>query len=104
MGQVFYLLDSNKAQLFLAIQEDEIVAVVITEVVEFVSGARCLKVILCGGKGAMSGGMGGMIDKMEEFAMLALCSTIQVEGRKGWERALPDDYRYSYTVFEKEMF
>lgn len=102
--ELLYLLNAELAQLFLAIQDGEIVGIVITEIVEYVSGAKCLKVIILGGKGALAGGMDAMIKTLEEFAMLSICSTIQCEGRKGWGRVLPDGYRYSHTVFLKELF
>jgi hypothetical protein len=102
--QMFYLLDSEMAQLFLAVEGRRIIAAVITEFVEFVSGRRSLKVIVAGGeKGYLDTAVEPFLKKIEEVAMLGVCSSVLVEGRKGWGRVLSDGYKFSHSVFEKEL-
>jgi hypothetical protein len=103
--QIFHLLDNDKAQLFVAVQDKkEIVGVVVTEIVEWISGRRCMKVMLAGGMGGLKMGlMEPLMEKIEEFAMLGICASVMVEGRNGWGRVLPEGYEFSHSVFEKEI-
>jgi hypothetical protein len=43
------------------------------------------------------------MEAIEAFAIKAGCQSVTVEGRKGWERALPDGYKFAYAAFEKEV-
>jgi hypothetical protein len=104
MEHIWHLLDTEKAQLFLAIDDSGIVGVVVTEFVEFVSGRRSLRVILAGGEGAREPFMNQMMKKIEEVAMLGICQSIIIEGRKGWARVMPEGYKFSHVVLEKELF
>ena len=101
--QVFMLLATDQAQVWFAMDGEECISVVVSEVCEWVSGRRTLKVILAGGIGSLGRAIGPLMEKMEEFAMLEICSSVMVEGRKGWERALPDGYAFSHCTFEKEI-
>lgn len=103
IDQVFYLLDQEKAQAFVAVENREIVAAVITEVFEYVSGLRSLRLMLAGGYGTLRTAMTPLLAKIEEFAVLSICSSVIIEGRKGWERTIPEEYRFMCKVFEKEI-
>ena len=101
--QVFHLMNVGQAQVWFALQNDECISVVVTEIVEWVSGRRCLKVLLAGGYNSMSTAIEPIMTKLEEFAMLELCASVIVEGRRGWERALPEGYKFSHVAMEKEL-
>jgi hypothetical protein len=100
---IWHLLDTEEAQLVLAIRDKEIVGAVVTEFVEWVSGRRSLRVILCGGYGALDG-MEQMMKKLEEIALLGICQSVIIEGRKGWARVMPEGYEFSGVILEKELF
>jgi hypothetical protein len=101
MDQVFELRDKEQVQIFLTFEDGQIIGVTVTEVMEWTTGLRCLKVLIAGGRGALEHGLDLTLEKMEEFAKIADCELIIVEGRKGWGRALPDGYEYTHSVFEK---
>lgn len=103
MEQIFMLLATDQAQVWFSMDGDECITVLVTEVCEWVSGRRSLKVILAGGYGSLTRTMEPFFEKMEEFALLEICSSIMVEGRKGWEKTLPDGYEFSHCTFEKEI-
>ena len=103
MDQVFYLMNTDRVQVWFAIYEDDVITVVVTEIVEWVSGRRCVKVMLAGGFGSMDKTIGPIMDMLENFALSEACVSVMVEGRKGWERALPDGYEFSHVTCEKEL-
>ena len=102
--QVFYLMMTGQAQVWFALDGTECLTVVVTEIVHWCSGRRTLKVMLAGGYGSMDRTMEPIMRKLEEYALLHICSSVIVEGRKGWERTLPDGYEFSHVAFEKELF
>lgn len=104
IGQVFYLWSRDMVQVWFAIEDKECITVTVTEIVEFVSGRKCLKLVLVGGYGSLDRAIGPVLKRLEEFAMMELCGSVLVEGRKGWERALPDGYKFSHVTCEKELF
>ncbi len=101
--RVFYLMMTNQAQVWFAMDGEECITVIVSEICNWVSGRRSLKIILAGGYGSMGRAIGPIMGKMEEFAMLNICASVMVEGRKGWERALPEGYEFSHCTFEKEL-
>jgi hypothetical protein len=103
IDQVFYLMNTDRVQVWFALCDDEVITALVTEVVEWVSGRKCLKVMLAGGFGSMKKAIVPIMDKLEEFAMLEVCASVMVEGRKGWERVLPDGYTFSHVTCEKEL-
>lgn len=103
LQQVFMLMMTEKAQVWFAMDGEECITVIVTEICEWVSGRKSLKILLAGGYGSMERAIGPIMDKMEEFADYTICASVLVEGRKGWERALPEGYEFSHCVFEKEL-
>lgn len=102
---IWHLLDTEQAQLLLAIRDKEIVGAMVIEFVEWVSGRRSLRVILAGGyTGEMKHFMEPMTKKLEEIALLGICQSILIEGRKGWARVMPEGYEFSGVLLEKELF
>lgn len=103
MEQVVMLMMTEQAQVWFAMDGAECLTVIVTEVVQWCSGRMTLKVMLAGGFGSMSRVMEPIMEKLEEFANLQICASIIVEGRKGWERTLPEGYEFSHCAFEKEL-
>ena len=100
--QVYSLHKREMVQVWLTLEGREIINVTVTDLTEFTSGRRALKIILSGGYGSLRV-MNEILDKLEEFARLEICASIMVEGRRGWERALPPEYTFSNIVMEKEL-
>jgi hypothetical protein len=103
MEQVFKLRDEEEVQVFLGFEDGEIVAVTVTKIIEWTTGLRCLKVLIAGGYGTLGRALKPMLAKMEEFAQLAECKVLIIEGRNGWGRVLPEGYEFTHSVFEKEI-
>lgn len=101
--QVFALRDKEMAQIFLTFEDGQIIGVTVTEVLKWTTGVTFLKVLTAGGIGAMEHGLDVTLEKIEEFAKLAECKMVIIEGRRGWGRALPDGYECTHSVFEKEI-
>jgi hypothetical protein len=103
LEQVSMLMMTEKAQVWFAMDGEECISVVVTEITEWVSGRKSLKILLAGGYGSLERAIRPIMEKLEEFANYCICASVMVEGRKGWERALPEGYEFSHCVFEKEL-
>jgi hypothetical protein len=103
IGQVFELRDKERVQIFLTFEDGQIIGVTVTEILKWTTGVTFLKVLTAGGVGAMKHGLNVTLEKIEEFAKLAECKLVIIEGRRGWGRALPGDYECTHSVFEKEI-
>ncbi len=103
LKDVMAMQRDGRAQMWIAkTPEDLVSAVLVTERIKFVGGKRAIKTLLCGGKGMLDRAMGPMLETVESFARDLGCQSMIVEGRKGWERALPG-YTFSALVLEKEL-
>jgi hypothetical protein len=96
----FYIaLVDAEMQLWIAVEEEEVIASMITQVITYPS-KNTLRVIAIAG---------GDMDKwfhfmpqLEEFAILMSCSSLEAWGRKGWKRIL-SDWKDSYVVYTKDL-
>jgi len=92
-------------QIWLCMEGSKVIAVAVTEIVEYKVGRKVLKATMAGGdKGSIQKACfdcGGM-KRLEEFALEQGCHSIFVEGRRGWKRLLPD-YKEVWATFEKEL-
>ena len=93
--QVEHLLMLPTAALWIATRNDIMIATAVTEV----DGDQCKIVAL--------GGMGGpdwrcLLQPLEKYAKSMACARMRVEGRPGWQKALPD-YHQPYVVLEKRL-
>lgn len=75
-------------------------AAMITEIVEFPSGARACKVFACAGDMAVM--LERIKPRIEAWAALNNCTHCMIEGRDGWRRK-HRDYRHHQTVIVKEL-
>ena len=93
----------DKVQLWiLQSPGEEVAAVLVTEVLEYRSGSKSMKMLAGGGVGSMAAGFNLLLDTVEGSARETGCKSMIVEGRKGWERVL-SDYRFAGIVLEKEL-
>ena len=96
----FYIaLIEAEMQLWIAVEEDEVIASMITQVITY-PAKKVLRVI------AIAGGEIGkwfhFQPDLEEFAILMGCSSLEAWGRKGWKRIL-SDWKDSYVVYTKDL-
>lgn len=67
---------------------------------EYRSGLRVLHIMLGGGRlEALRGNLG----QAEQIARRNNCHRIQIEGRRGWMRALEGDWREVSRVIERDV-
>lgn len=89
----------DRAQLWAAMQGDEVHALVVTRIVQY---DRCssFAIQLCGGHGALS--WVGLIGELEHHARHLGCRFMELQGRAGWARLLPD-YASRGIALAKEL-
>ncbi len=93
------VIRSGDALVWVAYKGDQIQAVAVTEVVN-VNGERVCGIAACGGKDRKS--WLPYIAQLEQYARDMKCKRMQIIGRKGWIRVLPD-YRPTRVVLGKEL-
>jgi hypothetical protein len=103
MDQVFRMINKDEVQIWFSMDQEEMVGAAVTQIIKWGSGRKSLRLILAGGKNNMYRNLEPTMAKLEEFARLTNCASVLVEGRKGWERSLPDGYKFSHATFEKEL-
>jgi hypothetical protein len=104
MDNVFDMHDAARVQIFIGIENSKIICTTVTEVIEWSSGRRCMKMLLGGCQnGVMWESVPTMMEFVEKTAREIGCKSLLVDGRKGWKRVLPDGYEFSHATFEKEL-
>ena len=103
MDEVFQKAECGLFQLWVSLDAMEVVGAAVTQMIKWGTGRRSLELFLAGGKYNMHRNTVPTMAKLEEFAEAAGCASVMVTGRKGWERALPEGYRFSHSTFEKEL-
>ena len=93
-------LTSKIMQLWIAVEEDYLHTVMITKIIEY-PNKRVLRVIAIAGS-EFKTLHSKFNDMIESFALREGCSSMELWGRKGWKKMLPD-WKDSYTVFTKEL-
>ena len=96
----FYtVLVDGEMQLWIAVEDKEVIASMVTQVITYHS-KKTLRVI------AIAGGeikrWFHFMTQLEEFAILMGCSSLEAWGRKGWKKILTD-WKDSYVVYTKEL-
>ena len=96
----FYIaLIEAEMQLWIAVEEDEVIASMVTQVITYPS-KKVLRVIAIAGREI--GKWFHFQPDLEEFAILMGCSSLEAWGRKGWKRIL-SDWKDSYVVYTKDL-
>ncbi len=93
-------LTSKVMQLWIAVEGDYLHTVMITKIIEY-PNKRDLRVIAIAGS-ELKTLHSKFNDMIESFALREGCSSMELWGRKGWKKMLPD-WKDSYTVFTKEL-
>jgi len=77
-------------QIWLAYdaEEEDVLAAAATEMVTYSSGLKSARVILLGGR--QLNRWSRLIDIIENWALSEGCSTVEIVGRRGWEKVYPD--------------
>ena len=95
----FEALTDAEMQLWVAIENKEIMAAMVTQIVPY-PRKRILRIIAIGGDG-----MDGWIDKLpmiEDWALEMGCTSLECWGRKGWLKVLKD-WKCSYHIITKDL-
>jgi hypothetical protein len=92
------VLGSN-AYLWLAIDSGSVLAAAVTKVTAE-NGERLCTIVACGGHDWKK--FGGLIAGLETYARAEGCRRMEIAGRPGWLRRLPD-YRLAKIVIRKEL-
>lgn len=94
-----YIMDGDM-QLWLAIDNNKIVMSMVTQFVEYPQ-KKILRVIAIAGE-KFSEVHKKFNDMFESFAITNDCSALELWGRKGWKKMLPE-WNDSYIVYTKEI-
>ena len=87
------------AYLWLAIESGSVIAAAVTQVTQ-VKDQRLCTIVACGGHDWAR--WGGLIEGLENYARAENCARIEIAGRPGWRRRLPD-YRLRKVVMGKDL-
>ena len=90
---------SGQAFLWLAWNEPDIEAAVVTQLVKTERTKSCV-IVACGGKSAPN--WSGLISQIESYAKAEGCDAVRIFGRSGWARVYPD-YQVARVVLEKRL-
>ena len=87
------------AYLWVAIEQGAVLAAAVTQVTQE-NELRLCTVVACGGCDFAR--WGGLIAGLEDYARAENCARMEIAGRPGWRRRLPD-YRLAKVVIRKEL-
>ncbi len=90
---------SANAYLWLAIESGAVLAAAVTQVTQAKDHRLCT-IVACGGCDWAR--WGTLIEGLEAYARAENCRRIEIAGRPGWLRRLPD-YRLARIVIRKEL-
>ena len=93
-------LANGMMQLWIATEDKELHSIMVTKIVAYPS-KKVLRVIAIAGS-EFKELHERFNDMIESFAIRQECSSMELWGRKGWKKLLPD-WKDSYTVFTKEL-
>ena len=93
-------LEEGLMQLWVAIEEKNIIAAMVTQIVPYPQ-KKTLRVIAIAGSD-FKGLYARFNDMIEGFAVRVGCSSMELWGRKGWKKLLPD-WKDSYIVYTKDI-
>tara|TARA_R110002020_G_scaffold234820_3_gene446916 strand:- start:693 stop:1142 length:450 start_codon:yes stop_codon:yes gene_type:complete len=103
MQTLLIALKEGKQQLWVIFEEGKkIKGVATTEILSY-PNKKMLAIQYLGGNDLETWGI-SYLKRVEEFARAAKCEGIEATGRKGlWKWFKEDDYKDTYTVYEKEI-
>ena len=92
-------LTHGDMQLWIATENKEIIAALITQIIPYPQ-KRILRLISLAGDNFSR--FKSCLDMVESFAISNHCTALEMWGRKGWKRLLPD-WKDSYIVYTKDI-
>jgi len=90
---------TENAYLWVAIEDGGILAAAVTQVTD-PKDCRLCTIVACGGHDWER--FGHLIEGLEKYARAEGCTRIEIAGRPGWLRRLPD-YKLAKVVIRKEL-
>lgn len=93
-------LACGEMQLWVAVENDSLHMIMVTQIIPYPQ-KKVLRVIAIAGSGFKELHE-KFNDMVESFAIRAGCSSMELWGRKGWKKLLPD-WKDSYIVFTKDI-
>ena len=92
-------LAEGDMQLWVAYEEQDINAAMVTQFIQYPQ-KKILRIISLAGEDFEK--IRDFQDMLEAFAVKWGCAAIEMWGRKGWKKLLPD-WKDSYTVYTKDL-
>ena len=93
-------LTQGAMQLWIATEEKNITLAMVTQIISYPQ-KKVLRVIAISGEKFIEA-HSQFNDMVEAFAIRVGCSSMELWGRKGWKKMLPD-WKDSYIVFTKDL-
>lgn len=90
---------SANAYLWLAIESGSVLAAAVTQVTQQKDHRLCT-IVACGGQDWER--WGALIEGLENYARAESCRRMEIAGRPGWLKRLPD-YRLAKIVIRKDL-
>lgn len=87
-------------QLWIVTEDKKIIVSMVTQIIDYPQ-KRILRLIALAGKDFIEV-HNNFIDMLESYAIKKQCSALELWGRKGWKKMLPD-WKDSYIVFTKDL-
>ena len=94
------ILTQGAMQLWIATEENSITLAMVTQIISYPQ-KKVLRVIAISGEKFIEA-HSQFNDMVEAFAIRVGCSSMELWGRKGWKKMLPD-WKDSYIVFTKDL-
>ena len=94
------ILTQGAMQLWIATEEKNITLAMVTQIISYPQ-KKVLRVIAISGERFIEV-HSQFNDMVEAFAIRVGCSSMELWGRKGWKKMLPD-WKDSYIVFTKDL-
>jgi hypothetical protein len=92
-------LSLGEMQLWIAVKDEELHSVMVTQIIPYPQ-KRILRILAIAGSEFKA--LYKFKDMVESFAIRSGCSALELWGRKGWKKLLPD-WKDSYIVYTKDL-
>ena len=92
-------LDSGEMQLWIATEDSKVHSAMVTQIIPYPQ-KKVLRIISIAG--SEFDRLYAYKDMVESFALQTGCTALEMWGRKGWKKLLPD-WKDSYVVFTKDL-
>ena len=92
-------LNEGKMQLWITSEDNKVHSAMITQIVPYPQ-KKVLRIISLAGSEFSK--IYSYLDMVESFALRTDCTALEMWGRKGWKKLLPE-WKDSYIVFTKDL-